>query len=438
MKNKVNIGLIGIGTVGGGTYKVLHDNAEEITRKTGKQVSISHVADMNVELAKKVVSDDTKIFSDAFQLVDDDTIDIIVELIGGTTVSKDLVVRAIKNGKHVVTANKALIAIHGEELVALAKSNNVILAFEASVAGGIPIIKAIREGLVGNKIEWVAGIINGTTNYILTEMRENRLSFQTALKQAQELGFAEADPTFDIEGIDAAHKLTILASVSFGIPINFDAVYIEGISSLDSIDIGFAEELGYRIKLLAITKCHEDAVELRVHPTLVPEKRLVANVNGPMNAVLVKGNMVGPTLYYGAGAGSEATASSVVADIIDIIRQSEINSEERVPVLGFKPEHIKPKRLLNINEVISEYYLRMTMSNMTGLLARITSIFAKHSISIDAMTQKEVEENAKDVDIILITSPVIEEVMNKIINEIESLPENKNKIIKIRIESLNK
>jgi homoserine dehydrogenase len=438
MKNKVNIGLIGIGTVGGGTYKVLHDNAEEITRKTGKQVLISHVADMNVELAKKVVSDDTKIFSDAFQLVDDDTIDIIVELIGGTTVSKDLVVRAIKNGKHVVTANKALIAIHGEELVALAKSNNVILAFEASVAGGIPIIKAIREGLVGNKIEWVAGIINGTTNYILTEMRENRLSFQTALKQAQELGFAEADPTFDIEGIDAAHKLTILASVSFGIPINFDAVYIEGISSLDSIDIGYAEELGYRIKLLAITKCHEDAVELRVHPTLVPEKRLVANVNGPMNAVLVKGNMVGPTLYYGAGAGSEATASSVVADIIDIIRQSEINSEERVPVLGFKPEHIKPKRLLNINEVISEYYLRMTMSNMTGLLARITSIFAKHSISIDAMTQKEVEENAKDVDIILITSPVIEEVMNKIINEIESLPENKNKIIKIRIESLNK
>ena len=438
MKNKVNIGLIGIGTVGGGTYKVLNDNAEEITRKTGKQVSISHVADMNVELAKKVVSDDTKIFSDAFQLVDDDTIDIIVELIGGTTVSKDLVVRAIKNGKHVVTANKALIAIHGEELVALAKSNNVILAFEASVAGGIPIIKAIREGLVGNKIEWVAGIINGTTNYILTEMRENRLSFQTALKQAQELGFAEADPTFDIEGIDAAHKLTILASVSFGIPINFDAVYIEGISSLDSIDIGYAEELGYRIKLLAITKCHEDAVELRVHPTLVPEKRLVANVNGPMNAVLVKGNMVGPTLYYGAGAGSEATASSVVADIIDIIRQSEINSEERVPVLGFKPEHIKPKRLLNINEVISEYYLRMTMSNMTGLLARITSIFAKHSISIDAMTQKEVEENAKDVDIILITSPVIEEVMNKIINEIESLPENKNKIIKIRIESLNK
>ena len=438
MKNKVNIGLIGIGTVGGGTYKVLHDNAEEITRKTGKQVSISHVADMNVELAKKVVSDDTKIFSDAFQLVDADTIDIIVVLIGGTTVSKDLVVRAIKNGKHVVTANKALIAIHGEELVALAKSNNVILAFEASVAGGIPIIKAIREGLVGNKIEWVAGIINGTTNYILTEMRENRLSFQTALKQAQELGFAEADPTFDIEGIDAAHKLTILASVSFGIPINFDAVYIEGISSLDSIDIGYAEELGYRIKLLAITKCHEDAVELRVHPTLVPEKRLVANVNGPMNAVLVKGNMVGPTLYYGAGAGSEATASSVVADIIDIIRQSEINSEERVPVLGFKPEHIKPKRLLNINEVISEYYLRMTMSNMTGLLARITSIFAKHSISIDAMTQKEVEENAKDVDIILITSPVIEEVMNKIINEIESLPENKNKIIKIRIESLNK
>lgn len=438
MNNLINVGLIGIGTVGGGTYKIIHENAAELFRKTGKKIVISHVADKNLELAKKVVSKETKVSSDAFELINDKNIDIVVELIGGTTVSKDLVEQALKNGKHVVTANKALIATHGEELVALAKSNNVILAYEASVAGGIPVIKAIREGLVANKIIWVAGIINGTTNYILTEMRENGLTFQTALKQAQDLGFAESDPTFDIEGIDAAHKLTILASVSFGIPINFNAVYVEGISNLQSVDISYAEELGYRIKLLAITKCHEDSVELRVHPTLIPEKRLVANVNGSMNAVLVKGNMVGPTLYYGAGAGSEATASSVVADIVDITRQADLNSAERVPMLGFLSEQIEAKRILKIDEIVSEYYLRMSMSNKTGLLAKITNIFASHSISIDAMTQKEVEDNATDVDIVLITSSVIEKVMNKIINEIETLTENKNKIIKIRIESLNK
>jgi len=438
MNNLINVGLIGIGTVGGGTYKIIHENAAELFRKTGKKIVISHVADKNLELAKKVVSKETKVSSDAFELINDKNIDIVVELIGGTTVSKDLVEQALKNGKHVVTANKALIATHGEELVALAKSNNVILAYEASVAGGIPVIKAIREGLVANKIIWVAGIINGTTNYILTEMRENGLTFQTALKQAQDLGFAESDPTFDIEGIDAAHKLTILASVSFGIPINFNAVYVEGISNLQSVDISYAEELGYRIKLLAITKCHEDSVELRVHPTLIPEKRLVANVNGSMNAVLVKGNMVGPTLYYGAGAGSEATASSVVADIVDITRQADLNSAERVPMLGFLSEQIEAKRILKIDEIVSEYYLRMSMSNKTGLLAKITNIFASHSISIDAMTQKEVEDNATDVDIVLITSSVIEKVMNKIINEIETLTENINKIIKIRIESLNK
>jgi len=438
MNNLINVGLIGIGTVGGGTYKIIHENAAELFRKTGKKIVISHVADKNLELAKKVVSKETKVSSDAFELINDKNIDIVVELIGGTTVSKDLVEQALKNGKHVVTANKALIATHGEELVALAKSNNVILAYEASVAGGIPVIKAIREGLVANKIIWVAGIINGTTNYILTEMRENGLTFQTALKQAQDLGFAESDPTFDIEGIDAAHKLTILASVSFGIPINFNAVYVEGISNLQSVDISYAEELGYRIKLLAITKCHKDSVELRVHPTLIPEKRLVANVNGSMNAVLVKGNMVGPTLYYGAGAGSEATASSVVADIVDITRQADLNSAERVPMLGFLSEQIEAKRILKIDEIVSEYYLRMSMSNKTGLLAKITNIFASHSISIDAMTQKEVEDNATDVDIVLITSSVIEKVMNKIINEIETLTENKNKIIKIRIESLNK
>ena len=434
----MKVGLIGIGTVGGGTYKVLTENAKEILKKTGISIDIARVADKNLALAKKVVGDETKITDDAFDIVNDKEIDLVIELIGGTGIAKELVEAALANKKHVVTANKALIAMHGEELVDLAEKNKVILAYEASVAGGIPIIKAIREGLAANQIEWIAGIINGTTNYILSEMRENNLTFDVALKQAQELGYAEADPTFDVEGVDAAHKVTIMASIAFGIPVNFEGAYIEGISQLQQKDIAYAEELGYRIKLLAITKAHSDAVEIRVHPTLIPEKRLVANVNGPMNAVLVKGNMVGPTLYYGAGAGAEPTASAVVADVIDIVRQCKHGPGAMIPTLGFTKENIKKKKLLAIEEVESEFYLRLSMKNKTGLLANITNIFADKGVSIDAMVHKEIQDNNLDPDIFLVTSKVMEQTINEIISKIESLPENKDKIIKIRIEELNK
>jgi len=438
MQNKINVGLIGAGTVGSGTYKVLKENFAEIYRKTGKEIIVFALAEKDTKRAKEVADDKTLIFEDAFDLVKDKNIHIVVELIGGTGISKDLVEEAIKNNKHVVTANKALIAMHGEELVNLATKHNVNLSYEAAVAGGIPIVKAIREGLVANKIEWIAGILNGTTNYILTEMKENNLTFEVALKQAQELGFAEADPTFDIEGIDAAHKITILASIAFGIPVNFNAAHIEGISNLAQKDIIYAEELGYRIKLLGITKCNNDLVELRVHPTLIPEKRLVANVDGAMNAVLVKGNMVGPTLYYGAGAGAEPTASAVVADIIDLARNLESNNTTPIPILGFIKNEIKSKKMLSIKDITSEFYLRISMKNESEVLAKITQVFAQHSISIDAMVQKEIQEDDEIVDIILVTSNMIEKEMNKIINEIEALPENKDKVVKLRIEQLNK
>ena len=434
----MKVGLIGIGTVGGGTYKVFTENAKEILKKTGISIDVARVADKNLALAKKVVGDENKITDDAFDIVNDKEIDLVIELIGGTGIAKELVEAALANKKHVVTANKALIAMHGEGLVELAEKNKVILAYEASVAGGIPIIKAIREGLAANQIEWIAGIINGTTNYILSEMRENNLTFDVALKQAQELGYAEADPTFDVEGVDAAHKVTIMASIAFGIPVNFEGAYVEGISQLQQKDIAYAEELGYRIKLLAITKAHSDAVEIRVHPTLIPEKRLVANVNGPMNAVLVKGNMVGPTLYYGAGAGAEPTASAVVADVIDIVRQCKHGHGAMIPTLGFTKENIKKKKLLTIEEVESEFYLRLSMKNKTGLLANITNIFADKGVSIDAMVHKEIQDNNLDPDIFLVTSKVKEQTINEIISKIESLPENKDKIIKIRIEELNK
>lgn len=429
----MKVGLIGIGTVGGGTFKILKENAQEIFKKTGKKIEITMVADTNLALAKKIVKDEAIITSDAKALIESKNVDVVVELVGGVGISKEFVIEALGNKKHVVTANKALIAIHGEELIRLAKKNNVTFAYEAAVAGGIPIIKALREGLAANKIEWVVGIINGTTNYILTEMKENNLSFDVALKQAQELGFAEADPTFDIEGVDAAHKITILASLAFGIPINFDSVYIEGITKLTQKDIAYAEELGYRIKLLAITKVNNDEVELRVHPTLIPENRLVANVNGPMNAILVKGNMVGPTLYYGAGAGAEATASAVVADIIDIAREATLN----IPTLGYIDEQILSKKVLKITNVRSEFYLRLSMTNKAGLLAQITKIFANNDVSIDAMVHKEVSDSHRDPDIFLITSKIEEKIINKIIQELESLPENKDKIIKIRVEELN-
>ena len=438
MQNKINVGLIGAGTVGGGTYKILKENFSEISRKTGKDIVVFALAEKDIKRAEAVVDNKTKIYEDAFDLVRDKNIHIVVELIGGTGISKDFVEEAIKNSKHIVTANKALIAMHGEELVSLANHHNVNLCYEAAVAGGIPIIKSIREGLAANKIEWVAGILNGTTNYILTEMKENNLTFDVALKQAQELGFAEADPTFDIEGVDAAHKITILASIAFGVPINFDAVHIEGISNLAQKDIIYAEELGYKIKLLGITKCINNELELRVHPTLIPEKRLVANVDGPMNAVLVQGNMVGPTLYYGAGAGSEPTASAVVADIIDLARNIETNNSIPVPILGFIKDDIKSKKILSIEEITSEFYLRLTMENESGVLAKITQVFAQHSISIDAMIQKETHVDDDLADIILVTSSMFEKEMNKIINEIEIMSENKNKVVKLRVEQLNK
>ena len=438
MQNKINVGLIGAGTVGSGTYKILKENFAEIYRKTGKEIIVFALAEKDTKRAKEVADDKTLIFEDAFDLVKDKNIHIVVELIGGTGISKDLVEEAIKNNKHVVTANKALIAMHGEELVNLATKHNVNLSYEAAVAGGIPIVKAIREGLVANKIEWIAGILNGTTNYILTEMKENNLAFEVALKQAQELGFAEADPTFDIEGVDAAHKITILASIAFGIPVNFNAAHIEGISNLAQKDIIYAEELGYRIKLLGITKCNNDLVELRVHPTLIPEKRLVANVDGAMNAVLVKGNMVGPTLYYGAGAGAEPTASAVVADIIDLARNLESNNTTPIPILGFIKNEIKSKKMLSIKNITSEFYLRISMKKSYDLYKKFTQVFAQHSISIKAMVQKEIQKEDEIVDIILVTSNMIEKEMNKIINEIEALPENKDKVVKLRIEQLNK
>ena len=438
MQNKINVGLIGAGTVGSGTYKVLKENSLEIYRKTKKEITVFALAEKDLKRAKEVVDDKTKILKDAFDLIKDKNIHIVVELIGGTGVAKDLVEAAIKNNKHVVTANKALIALHGNELVNLANKHNVILAYEAAVAGGIPIIKSLREGLASNKVKWIVGILNGTTNYILTEMKENNLTFDVALKQAQELGFAEADPTFDIEGIDAAHKITILSSIAFGIPLNFNLVYVEGISEINQKDIIYAEELGYRIKLLAITKFHNDSIELRVHPTLIPEKRLVANVNGSMNAVLIQSNMVGPTLYYGAGAGSEPTASAVVADIIDIARNIDLQKVSHVPILGFIDDEIKDKKILAIEEIACEFYLRLTMENQSGVLAKITQIFASNSISIDAMVQKEIHDNDAIADIIVITSGVVENKMNKIISKIEAMSENKDKVIKIRVEQLNK
>ncbi|MAJ50090.1 MAG: homoserine dehydrogenase [Flammeovirgaceae bacterium] len=437
MQNKINVGLIGAGTVGGGTYKILKENFLEIFRKTGKEITIFALAEKDLKRAKEVVDAKTIIYEDAFDLVQDKNIHIVVELIGGTGISKDLVEEAIKNNKHIVTANKALIAMHGEELVSLANKHNVNLSYEAAVAGGIPIIKSTREGLAANKIEWIVGILNGTTNYILTEMKENNLTFDVALKQAQELGFAEADPTFDIEGVDAGHKITILASIAFGIPINFKATHIEGISNLEQKDIMYAEELGYKIKLLGITKCINDLVEQRVHPTLIPKSRLVANVDGAMNAVLVHGDKVGPTLYYGAGAGSEPTASSVVADIIDLARNIESNNTNSIPILGFIKNEIKAKKILSIEDITSEFYIRLSMKNESGVLAKITQVFSEHSISIDAMVQKEIQEDDEVVDIILVTSNMIEKEMNKIIDEIEALPENIDKAVKLRIEQLN-
>ena len=435
---QLNVGLLGIGTVGGGTYTVLTRNAAEITRRTGVAINVVQVADKNVEHAKALTDGKVDVTNDAFAVVNNPNVDVVVELIGGYTLSKDLVLKAIANGKHVVTANKALLALHGNEIFAAAQKAGVIVAFEAAVAGGIPIIKALREGLGANKIEWVAGIINGTTNFILTEMREKGLTYQDVIGEAQRLGYAEADPTFDVEGIDAAHKLTILSAIAFGIPMKFEEAYTEGITKLQQADIKYAEELGYRVKLLGITKRTAKGVELRVHPTLIPEKRLVANVNGAMNAVVVKGDAVGPTLYYGAGAGAEPTASAVVADLMDVARLSNASVEQRVPYLAFQPNSVVDLPILPIAEVESAYYLRLRASDKPGVLAGVTKILADRNISIDAMLQKEPDDNETEADIVILTHVTVEKNMDAGISEIEALPATVGKVTRIRMEELGK
>ena len=434
----MNVGLLGIGTVGGGTFTVLTRNAEEITRRAGRPIRIVKVADRNLSLAREVTNGTVDVTDDAFSVVSDPNVDIVVELIGGTTIAKELVLKAIENGKHVVTANKALLAHYGNEIFAAAQKKGVMVAFEAAVAGGIPIIKAVREGLSANRIEWIAGIINGTTNFILTEMREKGLAFDDVLKEAQRLGYAEADPTFDVEGVDAAHKLTILAAIGFGIPMQFDKAYTEGITKLTREDIRYAEQLGYRVKLLGVTKRTDKGVELRVHPTLIPEKRLIANVNGAMNAVVVKGDAVGPTLYYGAGAGAEPTASSVVADLVDVTRMHTADPQQRVPHLAFQPDQLSDLPILPMSEVRTAYYLRLRAQDKPGVLADVTRILGDLNISIDAMIQKEPEEGESEADIILLTHITIEKNIDQAIAKIEALPAITGKVTRIRMEELGK
>ena len=435
---ELKVGLLGIGTVGGGTYTVVSRNQADIARRIGGKIHIVQVADRNLELARQVTGGQVAVTDDAFAVVNNPDIDVVVELIGGYTVAKELVLTAIANGKHVVTANKALLAVHGNEIFKAAAEKGVIVAFEAAVAGGIPIIKALREGLSANRIEWVAGIINGTTNFILTEMRDKGLAFADVLKEAQRLGYAEADPTFDVEGIDAAHKLTIMASIAFGMPVQFEQAYTEGITQLTTKDIQYAEELGYRIKLLGISKKTAAGVELRVHPTLIPEKRLIANVDGAMNAVVVKGDAVGPTLYYGAGAGAEPTASAVVADLVDIARLQGTTAEQRVAYLGYQLDQQQALPVLPIAEVQSAYYLRLHASDKPGVMADITKILADQQISIDAMLQKEPQEGEVEADIVILTHGTQEKIMDAAIARIEALPAITGTAIKIRMETLSR
>ncbi len=434
----INVGLLGLGTVGGGTLTVLRRNREEITRRAGREIQVKIAAVRSLEKAKKHAGADLTITTDPYQVVDNPDIDIVVELIGGTDPAKDLVLRAIANGKHVVTANKALLALHGNEIFAAAQAKGVMVAFEAAVAGGIPIIKALREGLTANRIEWIAGIINGTSNFILSEMRDTGAAFDGVLKEAQALGYAEADPTFDIEGIDAAHKLTIMAAIGFGIPMQFSKAYTEGIGKLTREDIRYAEQLGYRIKLLGITKRTEKGIELRVHPTLIPARRLIANVEGVMNAILVKGDAVGATMYYGAGAGAEPTASAVVADLVDVTRMHTADPEHRVPHLAFQPDALSDAPILPISEVRTAYYLRLRAYDKPGVLADVTRILADLGISIGAMIQKEPSEGEEQVDIIMLTHATVEKYIDQAISRIEALPAISGKVTRIRLEELNR
>jgi homoserine dehydrogenase len=438
----INVGLLGIGTVGGGTWTVLTRNEAEITRRAGRPIRIVKVADKNLAQAREVTGGATAVAltDDAFSVVTDPDIDIVVELIGGCGVAKDLVLAAIENGKHVVTANKALLAMHGNEIFAAAQRKGVMVAFEAAVAGGIPIIKALREGLTANRIQWIVGIINGTTNFILSEMRDKGLPFAVVLKEAQRLGYAEADPSTDIEGIDAAHKLTIMSAIAFGIPMQFDKAYVEGISRLQAEDIKYAEQLGYRIKLLGITKRKprngNEGIELRVHPTLIPTKRLLANVEGAMNAVLVRGDAVGSTLYYGKGAGAEPTASAVIADLVDVTRMHTADPEHRVPHLAFQPDAVVNTPILPMGEVETGYYLRLAVSDKPGVLADVTRILADQQISIDAMIQREPAEGEMQTDIIMLTHVAKEKQVDAAIARIEALPVVKAKVIRLRVEEL--
>jgi len=433
----INVGLLGIGTVGGGTFAVLARNQEEIARRAGCAITMKMVADKDLERARRLVGGKAVVTADANEVVTHPDIDIVVELIGGTGVAKDLILKAIANGKHVVTANKSLLAQHGNEIFAAAQKQDVMVAFEGAVGGGIPIIKSLREGLTANRIEWIAGIINGTSNFILSEMRDKGSSFADVLKEAQGRGYAEADPTFDIEGVDAAHKLTIMAAIGFGIPMQFKSAYIEGISKLEQIDIRYAGELGYRIKLLGIAKRKDKGIELRVHPTLIPERRLLANVEGVMNAILVKGDAVGQTMYYGAGAGAEPTASAVVADLVDVARMLTADPEHRVPHLAFQPDQLSSIPILPMGEVETSYYLRLRVQDRPGVLADITRILADLQISIDAMVQKEPHEGEDQVDIIMLTHLTVEKNVNAAIAKIEKLPVVVGKVTRIRLEELN-
>ena len=432
----VNIGLLGIGTVGLGTYRVLNRNQEEIQRRAGRHIRISMVADIDVERARSLVSSDCVVVNDGRQIIANPEIDIVVELIGGYGIAYELVMAAIESGKHVVTANKALLAVHGTEIFAAAQRKGVMVAFEASVAGGIPIIKALREGLTANRIEWIAGIINGTPNFILSQMREKNWSFQQALEMAQSLGYAEADPSFDIQGVDAAHKASIMAAIAFGVRMPFKSAYIEGIAQLQSQDIRFAEQLGYRIKLLGIAKQTADGIELRIHPCLVPAKSIIANVEGAMNAVMVQADAVGTTLYYGKGAGSEPTASAVIADLVDITRLQTADPLNRVPHLAFQPQEMRDIPILSIDKVLTAYYLRLGVADQAGVLASVTGILAEFNISIDAMLQQPSHNKEESTELIILTHQCIESQMNAALEKIQSLSTVIEPVVRIRKEEL--
>lgn len=437
MKN-IQIGLLGIGTVGSGVFNVLQRNADEITRRAGRSIEITMVADLDTARAKAAVGDKVQVVADARTVIANPDIDIVVELIGGYGIAKALVMEAIAAGKHVVTANKALLAVHGTEIFQAADAKGVMVMFEAAVAGGIPIIKSLREGLTANRIQWIAGIINGTTNFILSEMRDKGLDFAVVLKETQRLGYAEADPTFDIEGVDAAHKATIMAAIGFGIPVQFDKAHVEGITKLTATDIKYAEQLGYRIKLLGISKRREAGIELRVHPTLIPHKRLIANVEGAMNAVMVQGDAVGTTLYYGKGAGSEPTASAVIADLVDITRMASATAAQRVPALAFRPDSMNSMPVLPMRDVVTAYYLRLRVADEAGVLAQVTGIVAHAGISIDAVLQREADEvgEGSQTDLIILTHDTTEGTMNAAIAQMQALSTVLAPIVLIRKEEL--